>query len=220
MPRKTPVITCIVFALWLTTVGAGLAQTPIWQAPDLIADLPAAPWREGEDSTAAIAPGGDIETLEVRVADDTFIASKYPFDWKYFGNLTSVWFGSDPDLGHVRALLRWDLPPLPSGGEYAGAAVYLPVAGQNEARDLSVTAFRITSGWGEGKWNGQPTVSPEPLAQFTVGTEAKWYWFDVGGLIQDWYHGAVPNYGIELRGPETTQRTLKGTRFQSVLVIC
>ncbi|MCX7707718.1 MAG: DNRLRE domain-containing protein, partial [Anaerolineae bacterium] len=162
---------------------------------------------------ATSAASEEPEFLELRVADDTFIASQYPFDWRAFGNEQSVWFGRDPDLGWMWALLRFDRPALPIGARYLGAAIYLPIAGQDPVAELPTAAHAIQSPW-DGrtvKWQGRPSVDPNPLASFTIGRELGWYWFDLSDVVRRWYDGLYSlSYGVALRSPESAGNIVKG----------
>ncbi len=210
MRNKLILVACLGLSLWLIAASAGQAQDTAWKAPDL-ADLPPAPWRTGQTSWAASAPAEDVAYLELRVGLDTFVASQYPFDWESFGGESSVWFGSDPDLGHARALLHWNLLPVPPGGQFVGAAIYLPIVGQNPTADMQASAHLITSGWsGATEWHTQPSVQAEPFARLTIGRSLGWYWFDAGIQVQGWYSTPMTNYGVELRGPESSAHVIKG----------
>ncbi|PKO23334.1 MAG: hypothetical protein CVU38_04805 [Chloroflexi bacterium HGW-Chloroflexi-1] len=215
MQRNYIIVVCLVLVLGLALTSGGLAQEEgdTWRPPALTS-LEPAPWRLDHGAWAAGVTDEEVEFVEVPVTADTFIASTYPYDWKSFEKEDSLWFGTDWDLGHLRTLLRWDpLPSLP--GIYAGAAVYLPIAGQDPEMSMATRAYQVEGSWSAPKWQTQPRVWETPIAQFTIGTELGWYWFDISDLASKW-HGdwaggyVIPNYGIELRGPETSGRAVKG----------
>lgn len=207
------ILICVLATLsWAGAFGVRAQEESPWQPAPLTAIDPA-PWRSAGSAWTASAASEEPEFLEMRVADDTFIANRYPFDWRAFGNEQSVWFGRDPDLGWLWALLRFDRPTLPAGARYLGAAIYLPIAGQEPVAELPVTAHAILSPWDGGtvKWQERPYVNPYPLASFTIGRELGWYWFDLSDAVRRWYNDWDSlSYGIALRSPESPGNVVKG----------
>ena len=209
MNRRFAVLLCFVALLLLSHAAEIQAEEGAWQ-PASLEQIDPAPWRHTSGAWAAVVTDDEPALLEFRVAEDTFVASRYPFDTRSFGQEKSLWFGTDIDLGHVRTFLRWNVQPAP-GGQYLGAAVYLPVAGYNANVSMEATAYQITSSWwGSINWYNQPPVASTPLARFTIGKEIGWYWFDVSALAEQWWQGASDNYGIQVRGPETTANVARG----------
>ncbi len=217
MRRKTliSVITAILALVFVLPRGAiAFAQAPTLPTPEPAlpdpAVLPPAPWRDSESPWAARAPADDVKLLEVRVADDTFVASKYPFDWRSFAGEQTVWFGVDSDLGILRTYLRWDLPTVP--GQYVGAAVYLPIVGQEPEAELLTTVELPIQGWAGTtlKWQTQPSVNPSGIPNMTIGAQLGWYRIDVSNLVAKWYSGAVQNHGLMLRADYLPGQHIKG----------
>ncbi len=211
MLQKLSNLICLVFSLWLVTAAAGQAQG-IAPPPLTGGDLDPAPWRATANAWAAAAPGEEPAFLEMRVAQDTFIVSQYPLDWHVFGSEKSVWFGNDADAGMIHALLRWNLEKIP--GRYLGAVVYLPIAGQDAEVDMPASAYVIQRDWNEADikwadWVGIHAVSGAPLAEFTIGKELRWYWFEASTLVQSWYDYGN-NYGIQVRGSNSSLKVTKG----------
>lgn len=183
----------------LVVLAQGAAAQSPAAPPHPLAPLPAAPWRT---DFASFAPADDPAFLELPVALDSFLVLNYPNE--NLGHEESVWFGTDPDLGHIRAFLQWELPPIP--GTYVGAAVYLPIGGTNEAQAMTGYAYRLFNLLSEESspyWLG---TEPYPFASFTAPAEIGWVHFDVTSQLQGW----VYNFGIQLRGPESAQKTIKG----------
>ncbi len=196
----------------LSVAAASQAQTPPLPLLDP-APLPPPPWRTEKAAWAAGGDEGEPELVEVPVAFDTFVASQYPLNWHNFAEEATVWFGFDEDAGELRALLRWNLPTIPYG--YVGAAIYLPIAGIDGGATLTARAYTVTSDWQQPTWMTQPTVLSAPVAELAIGSEPKWYRVDATPLVKSWLSsgyvgGAMPNYGIELRGASATVKATRG----------
>lgn len=214
MSRRMFAVIALTLALLLALASAGHAQGPTLPGLQL-SSLPPAPWQSGDSVWAAGAAEEEPIFLEIPIESDTFVASRYPYDWMEFNREEVLFFGADADLGHLRTLLRWNIPDrwsLAPGGTFVGAAVYLPISGQEPAADLKTSAYLIPSWYDEFtvNWNTQPGVSQPPLLQFTIGPQLGWYWFSVTDLVSDaWNHGNH-SLAVELRGPETGVNGYKG----------
>ena len=78
-------------------------------------------------------------------------------------------------------------------------------------RLVTVRAFLVTSGWAESSvtWGNQPSVFRTEYAGISVDTTLQDYTWDATTLAQSWLAG--PNYGLELRGPESGSAVLERT---------
>lgn len=214
MSRRVFAVIILSLALLLALASAGQAQGPTLPTPPF-SSLPPAPWRSGAGAWAAGAAEEEPAFLEIPLESDTFVASRYPYDWMEFNREEVLFFGTDADLGHLRTLLRWNLPDqwsLPSGSIFVGAAIYLPISGQEPAADLKTAAYVIPSWYNEdaANWNTQPGVSQPPLLQFTIGPQLGWYWFSVTDLVTESWRQGNRLLAVELRGPETGGNGYKG----------
>ena len=212
MKRVAMIVLCMAACLWLARASDVSSDEGGWNPPSM-ADLPPDPWRSGHMVWAAGISDDDVEFREIRVRRDTFVASNWPFDWKEFGEEETTQFGTHAVLGHVRALLEWPKISLSPYDVYLGAAVYLPIVGQDPVGTLDVSLYKILGDFREDttNWHNQPSVSPEPFSRLTIGDEYDWYWFDVSDMLHfDRLGRGEQELGIELRGPETSQNMLKG----------
>ncbi|MBR9919957.1 MAG: DNRLRE domain-containing protein [Bacteroidetes bacterium] len=98
-----------------------------------------------------------------------------------------------------RSFLEFDLAAIPPGAIITSAQINLwhyPGTGHsgNNATELRI----VESSWSENAltWNTQPAASTvyTVLPQSTSGTQL--YNVDVTGLVQDWYNGVLPNFGM------------------------
>jgi len=117
-----------------------------------------------------------------------------------------VAFSSGPDSFHERALIRFDLSKMPPTAIVKSALfqAYLNSAGGSLAQ-VNMGVYQVTSVWTEGvvKWASQPSVNPSPVGWASVGKVLGYKSWNVKALVQGWINGSIPNYGLELRGPET-----------------
>ncbi|MFC2058923.1 PKD domain-containing protein [Chloroflexota bacterium] len=147
--------------------------------------------------------------------DDTFVLSEYPtynfnyitIDPGYYSFLVGYYTG----LGHHRALLKFDLSPIPQGSTISSASlVAFMWAYYPPGTTIAITSHRITSYWHEATvtWNTAPSIA-ESYGSASVGTEWRDYYWDVSSLVQKWVDGTYPNDGVMLKGPETGGVDLK-----------
>ncbi len=214
MSRRIFAVMALALALLLALASAGHAQGPTLPVFEP-SSLPPAPWRSGDGVWAAGAAEEEPEFLEVPIESDTFVASRYPYDWMEFNREEVLFFGADADLGHLRTLLRWNIPDrwsLPPNSIFVGAAIYLPISGQEPAADLKTSAYLIPSWYDEFtvNWNTQPGVNQPPLLQFTIGPQLGWYWFSVTDQVADAWRQGNYSLAVQLRGPETGGNGYKG----------
>ncbi len=118
-----------------------------------------------------------------------------------------------------RIYIEFDLSSLPSDREIANATLSLYCYNQ-EGEGAEYAVYRVTEPWAEGEgtyhsgeveptapepwitWNRQPSFdstqayATEFIAQ---GSAPRWINLDVTELVENWYDGSWPNYGIVLR---------------------
>jgi hypothetical protein len=109
-------------------------------------------------------------------------------------------------------MLSFDLASIPSGASIQEATLYLDFVtscyytGHSQPR--TVTVYRASSSWSESSvtWNNKPGYA-EAHDSASVGVTSSalgWYSFDVTDLVSGWMVGTYPNYGVVVRGPETS----------------
>jgi len=126
------------------------------------------------------------------------------------GSETEMWTGYDHcDGAQVsRALLQFDLSGISSGASIEDATLHVYHVDYCDIgnRTHTVTAYRTSSSWLESSvtWNTQPgTAEGYGSVSITSGTW-DYYTLDVTDLVRAWVGGTYPNYGITLRGPESS----------------
>ncbi len=129
-----------------------------------------------------------------------------------FGSTRDMWAGyehcSGSSNGVTRSLVKFDLSAIPQGTQIAQATLSLYHANYCDIgnRTHSVTTYRIANNWSESSvnWNNQPSLG-EPFGSASI-TSGAWgrYTFDVTTLVQAWVNGTRPNYGVMVRGPESS----------------
>lgn len=113
-----------------------------------------------------------------------------------------------------RALLHFNVSAfLPPGTTIHQATLRLYMVGYCDVGSSSFRVHRVADDWSEltVSWNNQPSsaegygqaVIPAPPPPPPPGTW-DWYNFDVTSLAQSWVNGDYPEYGLMIRGPETT----------------
>jgi hypothetical protein len=154
-----------------------------------------------EAAVLPAAPGATTVTLNA--SGDATIKTGQPDT--NFGTTTSLevyWGGLEPV--RERSLVKFDMSgQVPAGAVIESATLKLWLASTNVSRGVDVNAWLVTQNWSETTtiWSRQPTISDFVHASASVGPDLRDYSWDVTALVQSWQAG--PNYGLELRGPES-----------------
>ena len=128
-------------------------------------------------------------------ADDMLVG----FDKNYY----------DPALKAVRSLVQFDLSAIPAGTNISSATLNLYFVEWLDVPNTSrtITTYRISSGWSEMSvnWNNKPSFG-ESYGAASIKASSNWRYvaFDVTELVRAWVNNTHPNYGIMLRGPESS----------------
>jgi hypothetical protein len=104
--------------------------------------------------------------------------------------------------------VRFDLSAIPPGTQITQATLSLFLENSCDMgnRTHTVTPYRITSDWSETSvtWNTQPSYA-EAYGSSSVSSRTwKRYTFDMTNLVRGWVNGSFANYGLALRGPESS----------------
>jgi hypothetical protein len=156
---------------------------------------------------------GERSTLESRLVQrqglnpgavrDTFLASDEPD--RAHGARVDLLVGTPPATEATRrALLRFDLSGIPAGATVLTARVGLHDESRTGAGTIDV--HRVTKDWDEASetWNSfgeggfDPAVTASSASASAIVLSSDQIWFDVTPLVEDWYAGKVPDYGILL----------------------
>jgi hypothetical protein len=129
-------------------------------------------------------------------------------------------FGMGPgELFARRPLVRFDLSFIPPGSVVHRATFEARLIQAHGSGPVNLDLYAITGRWGEmgATWDNQPTVSLPAAVQASAGTgvPAILEW-DVREIAQAWVNGAMEDWGLELRGPESGafwQRTFDSRHY-------
>ena len=127
-----------------------------------------------------------------------------------FGDATEMWAGYDYcEVGQVsRSLLQFDVSSIPVIPKGATLHLYLTDICYTGAHTHVVTVYRTSVNWSESSvtWSVQPGFA-EAYGSASVsvpGGGGQWYSFDVTDLVGGWVNGSFSNYGLMVRGQEST----------------
>jgi uncharacterized repeat protein (TIGR01451 family) len=127
-----------------------------------------------------------------------------------YGDPVDMWAGYDHCFGGqiIRSLVGFDLSSIPPGTTVNQAQLYLYLMSSCDVgpRTHTFTTYRIGSSWSELSvtWNTRPSFA-EAYGSTSITSEAwGWYAFDVTDLVRGWVNGSVSNYGLMVRGPESS----------------
>ena len=130
----------------------------------------------------------------------------------------SINYGTDTNMGTgydhcdggqtARSLMRFDLSSIPVGAYVTQAKLYLSLTGSCDIGERThvETAYRVSSSWSEGSvtWNTQPGYAEGDGSVSIPSRTWGWYSFDVTNLVRGWANDDFPNYGLAVRGPESS----------------
>jgi len=143
---------------------------------------------------------------------DTYVVSGKP-EQSQPADLRVVWVGYNQAAayGAERALFQFDLATLPVGSTVVSAQLALYLARAEPATDapMVITVNRLLGAWTETiTWNQQANLirSPAQAVVTTVGTQAGWYQWEIGPLLQSWIDdpARAPILSLLLSGDETS----------------
>jgi hypothetical protein len=120
----------------------------------------------------------------------------------------------DPDGRIMRGLIYCDLSSVPSGQQIISATLqlYHLLAYDVPNTTMRIRTHRALEAWSETdvNWRNRPDYGEAYGAAFVRHGARQTYDFDVTALAQAWHEGQYPNYGIVLRGIETTNAGWRG----------
>lgn len=141
-------------------------------------------------------------------------------NWETYVYLLVGYF--NPNYAIRRSFLQFDLSSIPSGLEVTNATLTLYAWANTHYGPVSqtVSAYRMLVDWEESQlnwyirktgvsWNNNGCINDGVDANVNAEDSVNIYYsagppvacsFNLTKLVQDWYKGIVPNYGIFLRG--------------------
>lgn len=141
-----------------------------------------------------------------------------------FGGVNDMWVGYDhclsPNGAISRSLLRFDLSAIPAGTQISSARLYLDLINSCDigSRTHTATVYRASASWSAGAvtWNNKPGYAEAYDSRAITSGAWGWYSFDVTNLVRGWVNGSFPNYGMMVRGPESSDNTSARLGFGTV----
>jgi hypothetical protein len=142
---------------------------------------------------------------------DTTVIQAYPT--VNAGHAVDMWVGfdhcTDPPAEITRSLVRVDLSDVPVDADIVQASLHLYLKDSCDPEPRThhqVTVYRATGPWEEMSvtWNTRPGFA-EAYGSTSIPSDISgWYSFDVTSLVQAWVSGGFHNYGMVIRGPESS----------------
>ena len=148
------------------------------------------------DSATTGSPPPSTGTVYGSTNRDAYAESGYP--GTATGNQQNLYLGYDTwySKGRNRIYIRYNLPSLPTGATVTSAQMFLYQYAVQCSGSYNVTAYEVTSNWGEYEltWNNQPSKGSS-VASTSFGCSTGWKSIDITGLVRNWYQGRA-NYGV------------------------
>jgi hypothetical protein len=193
-------------------VKAYFPLTPTPETPTLLksefnaAEDGATDERSGLTAASVVASGTDTSTPVA----DTEIIQGYPTS-NCIDEL-EIHAGYDtylnPDGRIVRGLVRFNLTGIRPGATINSATLRLYLVGSYDyaGHSIAISPYRVSSPWAEDmvNWNDRPSIGESYPATWITHGAWGWYEFDVTNLVRGWVNGTYPNYGLFVRGPESS----------------
>ena len=169
------------------TTSATLTHTPTWTP------------------TPTPTPGGGINLTLCAVADAEIDEAQSDANMGDAVDLM-VGYGQGTNEPYAnRILLFFDLGFIPGGAEVVDAYLEMRMFAGDGASPITVSIYRVDDLWDEMgvTWNSRPATATHAATQEAVdlGVPNVRGW-DLRALVQQWVEGSIPNFGIEIRGPE------------------
>ncbi|WP_409175830.1 DNRLRE domain-containing protein [Brevibacillus fortis] len=142
---------------------------------------------------------GNLVTLDKSntVITDTFVSQSSPA--ASFGTIQSIQWGNGSSGANdqIRALLKFDLGPIPNNAIINSATLKLYNYSNSVTRQTNV--HLVTSVWDNfATWNTQPSYDPSIKSSFSNYPTGQYVSIDIKTLVQDWVNG-TQNLGLLLK---------------------
>jgi len=244
MRTRTTLITMVLLVtvavlLVAGSIAAGAVPAPLVEMPPP-PDGEARHYDLGNGHYVAIIPAayGLLDTYNQEPYVDTYVYSHAPTS-SYCTNTAFVVGHDDTEFGNERwrSYLGFHLSSIPSNATVTSARFYAYMySGWGRTGGATIYLRRVTEWWtcttaNPLTWNNKPASTSVGQASRTVGTSTGWYDWNVTSLVQNYWigrdFGTPPNYGFELRGPESGEDYMRyfrtknytGTKYHPYLVV-
>jgi hypothetical protein len=145
---------------------------------------------------ATIQPDG-IEGKDSYVRDDLPTAN--------YGSDNYLAAGTNISGDISRAYIQFDLTGLPPNVVITEATLILDHYSSEPMASAYIGAYPVTAAWGESiiTFSNQPSVTVLEAAFLVPSTVGVIEW-DITNMVQGWYEGSIPNYGLMLGAVDET----------------
>jgi len=152
-------------------------------------------------SPSEVAWGAPAATVTIEPFQDTYVDEASPNS--SYGSSSELWVSADEFLQQRRSLLQFLLTTVPAGATITGAELQLYLEYSYGVSNIVLTVERNGESWAAGntRWNDRPATHCCWGTKSVGSTTGVYYTWDVTGLVEDWYEGTLPNYGLTLKGP-------------------
>ncbi len=203
--KSHPMLSVTTIILLLAVI-AGFVVMVDNSAPASLAAPPPSIHSLGGGRYEAVIPAQPADTHNEEPSIDTYVDSTSPDSSYCTSSKVAVQYNSDQS-GTIlqRAFLSFDLSSIPADAIIDGATfnAYLYEAGG--ASPVTIYLREVTSNWNcPLYWDSKPASTSYTSA--SVKTTLGWKSWYVTSLVDKWKgkdFGTYPNYGLELRGPES-----------------
>lgn len=160
---------------------------------------------------------------------DAYISEWYPQD--KFGSSIALFISQYQQLGdNYRSLIKFDLTEIPSSYTIEEAVLELSIYRNESQTKTNIFIYQLLEDWQEDlvTWHNSPPINMTTYSTITIEKEpfAKKVFLDLTALVNSWYRGEVPNYGLLLKGEEQINsliafysRNYSNKAFQPILHI-
>ncbi|KPL17047.1 MAG: hypothetical protein AMJ93_15185, partial [Anaerolineae bacterium SM23_84] len=195
----------------------------------LVVDLPTHAGSAGTQAAIPLAPGAGAQhyhlgngrymavipavpalaaTYDQEPYIDTYVDSAVPSTSYCNDGRLRVRYSED-EFGYsyyARSFLGFHLASIPSNATVSSARFYAYLESGGGRSTVTIALRRVVSSWNcPLYWNTKPKSTTYSSA--SVSTKPGWRSWDVTSLVQNYWlgrnFGTSPNYGFELRGPES-----------------
>lgn len=135
-----------------------------------------------------------------------------------YGSDTGMLVGVDEYNGEIfRSLIQFDLSAIPTDKVLKKATIRL--YNSPFSNDIDIATFNVLNNWQEKDvtWANQPPEGEKITVTSIPTSQNELVEIDLLSIVQRWYEGLIPNYGLLLGADDETKRAtiLFGTRESS-----
>jgi hypothetical protein len=190
------------FVLAITAVTTAVAQEP--DLPD--EPVPYTP--EGVIVNTTELPYGVLAQTNISANKDAFLSSLNPNTNYGFANTMGLGYAAG-SFNAMRMLMEFDINAIPDNATIDKAEIFIYQQSVVPSGDASMgfKAQYMKAQWSEGSvtWNNANYLGGTEIGIGSISSSLGWKTGDVTDMVDRWYSGAQPNYGLIVTGDEGPQ---------------